>query len=143
MSRPSSGSSTVESAPLIDPTSRSPSITQTPSSNTQKHHGNSIKETVPSERAVDAVSRIRFPLLALGLAALAAGVWAGLLRFGWSLPDGRANLIELHGPLMVFGFLGTVISLERAVAPVSYTHLRAHETGRNLVCRLLLEKKKN
>src|SRR5678809_709772 len=28
------------------------------------------------------------------------------------------------------------------VAPVSYTHLRAHETGRNLVCRLLLEKKK-
>src|SRR5674476_1472226 len=24
---------------------------------------------------------------------------------------------------------------------VSYTHLRAHETGRNLVCRLLLEKK--
>ncbi|HVW88525.1 MAG TPA: hypothetical protein VHC01_03590, partial [Gaiellaceae bacterium] len=26
------------------------------------------------------------------------------------------NLIELHGPLMVFGFLGTVISLERAVA---------------------------
>ena len=31
---------------------------------------------------------------------------------------------------------------ERGVDPVSYTHLRAHETGRNLVCRLLLEKKK-
>ena len=28
------------------------------------------------------------------------------------------------------------------IYPVSYTHLRAHETGRNLVCRLLLEKKK-
>src|SRR5674476_262685 len=28
------------------------------------------------------------------------------------------------------------------IPPVSYTHLRAHETGRNLVCRLLLEKKK-
>ena len=28
------------------------------------------------------------------------------------------------------------------VISVSYTHLRAHETGRNLVCRLLLEKKK-
>jgi len=26
--------------------------------------------------------------------------------------------------------------------PVSYTNLRAHETGRNLVCRLLLDKKK-
>ena len=29
------------------------------------------------------------------------------------------------------------------VNPVSYTHLRAHETGRNIVCRLLLEKKKH
>ena len=28
------------------------------------------------------------------------------------------------------------------IQSVSYTHLRAHETGRNLVCRLLLEKKK-
>ncbi|MBW6154286.1 hypothetical protein KZ844_31840, partial [Pseudomonas aeruginosa] len=26
-------------------------------------------------------------------------------------------------------------------APVSYTHLRAHETSQELVCRLLLEKK--
>ena len=33
------------------------------------------------------------------------------------------------------------VSLRSAQA-VSYTHLRAHETGRNLVCRLLLEKKK-
>ena len=30
----------------------------------------------------------------------------------------------------------------RNLGTVSYTHLRAHETGRNLVCRLLLEKKK-
>src|SRR5664280_3569880 len=30
-----------------------------------------------------------------------------------------------------------------ALAPVSYTHLRAHETVLDLVCRLLLEKKKN
>eukprot|EP00825_Cyclidium_porcatum_P015109 TRINITY_DN18374_c0_g1_i1.p1 TRINITY_DN18374_c0_g1~~TRINITY_DN18374_c0_g1_i1.p1 ORF type:complete len:136 (-),score=29.82 TRINITY_DN18374_c0_g1_i1:17-424(-) len=28
------------------------------------------------------------------------------------------------------------------VQPVSYTHLRAHETRHDLVCRLLLEKKK-
>ena len=27
---------------------------------------------------------------------------------------------------------------ETILNPVSYTHLRAHETGRNLVCRLLL-----
>src|SRR5450759_5594184 len=29
-----------------------------------------------------------------------------------------------------------------AAEPVSYTHLRAHETRHDLVCRLLLEKKK-
>ena len=28
------------------------------------------------------------------------------------------------------------------ISPVSYTHLRAHETDSYLVCRLLLEKKK-
>eukprot|EP00658_Telonema_sp_P-2_P044005 TRINITY_DN31881_c0_g1_i1.p1 TRINITY_DN31881_c0_g1~~TRINITY_DN31881_c0_g1_i1.p1 ORF type:complete len:129 (-),score=15.47 TRINITY_DN31881_c0_g1_i1:18-404(-) len=30
-----------------------------------------------------------------------------------------------------------------ALIPVSYTHLRAHETPEHLVCRLLLEKKKH
>ena len=33
--------------------------------------------------------------------------------------------------------------LQRNTLAVSYTHLRAHETGAYLVCRLLLEKKKN
>ena len=33
-------------------------------------------------------------------------------------------------------------SVTKYIYAVSYTHLRAHETGRNLVCRLLLEKKK-
>src|SRR5665648_749191 len=33
-------------------------------------------------------------------------------------------------------------SLIDIVKPVSYTHLRAHETRHDLVCRLLLEKKK-
>src|SRR5660397_265948 len=34
-----------------------------------------------------------------------------------------------------------VVTLDKNM-PVSYTHLRAHETKANLVCRLLLEKKK-
>ena len=34
---------------------------------------------------------------------------------------------------------GNIVALPEAV---SYTHLRAHETKANLVCRLLLEKKK-
>ena len=32
---------------------------------------------------------------------------------------------------------------QNGILPVSYTHLRAHETVLDLVCRLLLEKKKH
>src|SRR5674476_655135 len=35
--------------------------------------------------------------------------------------------------------LGRILHLVSGYRTVSYTHLRAHETGRNLVCRLLLE----
>lgn len=49
------------------------------------------------------------------MASLLAGVWAGLLRMSWPLPS-PARLAALHGPLMVGGFLGTLIGLERATA---------------------------
>lgn len=58
----------------------------------------------------------RLPLLAMGMVALLTGLWAGLLRLGWELPVLRPTLPSVHGPLMISGFLGTVISLERAVA---------------------------
>lgn len=58
----------------------------------------------------------RLPLLILGFASLASGVLAGLARLSWSVPLPSAQLALLHGPLMVSGFLGTVIGLERAVA---------------------------
>jgi hypothetical protein len=54
--------------------------------------------------------------MALALAALAAGVWAGLLRLGWPLPAPGESFGALHGPLMIGGFLGTLIGIERAVA---------------------------
>jgi hypothetical protein len=59
----------------------------------------------------------RLPLLALGMAALVMGVWGGLIRMALNLPlpTEHANWITFHGPLMVSGFLGTVIALERAV----------------------------
>ena len=38
---------------------------------------------------------------------------------------------------------GTARSFFIQLKPVSYTHLRAHETVLDLVCRLLLEKKNN
>ncbi len=61
-------------------------------------------------------SAIRYPLMALGAVSLLLALWAGLIRIGWSWPTPRSNLAALHGPLMVFGFLGTLIGLERAVA---------------------------
>ena len=38
--------------------------------------------------------------------------------------------------------MAKIAQKEGKMAPVSYTHLRAHETVLDLVCRLLLEKKK-
>ena len=60
--------------------------------------------------------RLRFPLMFLGMLSLIAGLWAGLSRLGWDIPEIRAELFTLHGPLMICGFLGTVIGLERAAA---------------------------
>jgi len=59
----------------------------------------------------------RLPLLLMGMACLVAGVWGGLVRLPLNLPlpGGNANWLTFHGPLMVCGFLGTVIGLERAV----------------------------
>jgi hypothetical protein len=59
---------------------------------------------------------LRIPMLVLGFASLIIGVGAGLLRLGWSFPLPSTELAAFHGPLMVSGFFGTVISLERAVA---------------------------
>jgi hypothetical protein len=59
--------------------------------------------------------RWRVPLLVLGFASLAFGVAGGLVRLGASIPA-PAGAVALHGALMVSGFLGTVIGLERAVA---------------------------
>ncbi|MHB2205675.1 hypothetical protein [Methylobacterium sp. CM6257] len=57
----------------------------------------------------------RLALLACAGSALAAGLGAGLARLGWDMPQG-ASLAALHGPLLISGVFGTLISLERAVA---------------------------
>lgn len=57
---------------------------------------------------------VRAAALAGGGLALLVGMLAGLARMGWRVP-GLGNLAAAHGPLMVAGFLGSVISLERAV----------------------------
>ncbi|MDK9703973.1 MAG: hypothetical protein OEL20_12625 [Sulfuritalea sp.] len=58
----------------------------------------------------------RVPLLVLGMLSLVGGVLAGLARLDWGVPATAANAAGWHGALMISAFLGTVISLERAVA---------------------------
>lgn len=55
------------------------------------------------------------PFLIFAILALLLALWAGLLRLGWTLPS-FPNLALAHGPLMISGFLGVLIPLERAVA---------------------------
>lgn len=58
----------------------------------------------------------RFVLIAFAGISMLAGLWSGLARIGWLLPLPNDQLVVFHGPLMVVGFLGTLIGLERAVA---------------------------
>ena len=58
----------------------------------------------------------RVPLMVIGMVSMACGAWLGLVRLGWSLPLPFPDQLIAHGPLMVCGFLGTLIGLERAVA---------------------------
>ncbi len=62
------------------------------------------------------LSKTRFPLMALGMLALLTALWGGLVRLGWAWPVPWPTLVVAHGPLMVCGFLGTLIGVERAVA---------------------------
>ena len=59
---------------------------------------------------------LRRLLIAGGFAALIGGFLAGLARLGLGLPEPLMPWAAIHGPLMVCGFLGALISLERAVA---------------------------
>ncbi len=54
--------------------------------------------------------------MALAGVSLMAALWAGLMRLGWALPALPPAAPPNHGPLIVSGFLGTLIGLERAVA---------------------------
>ena len=51
--------------------------------------------------------------------------------------EGPTSAVETASLWSRFAAMTTAV-----LAPVSYTHLRAHETVLDLVCRLLLEKKK-
>ncbi len=58
---------------------------------------------------------LRFLALGIGAVALLFGLLTGLVRLGIALPT-TPVAADLHGALMICGFFGTLISLERAVA---------------------------
>src|SRR5699024_10436733 len=77
-------------------------------------HGCHRRDAEIRSRGRAVIRRLAF-LIPAGLAML-AGLDAALLLLGVWAPVSTENLPDLHGILMVFGFLGTVIALERAVA---------------------------
>lgn len=58
----------------------------------------------------------RVLLIALAGVSLIVGLDAALVRLGVWAPVASGRIGELHGPLMVLGFMGTLIALERAQA---------------------------
>ena len=82
----------------------------------------------------------------------------GSMTLSWKLPDWPAIVTVRWSPItwaqtivMASGMTGLILpgmmlepgcSAGSTISPVSYTHLRAHETVLDIVCRLLLEKKK-
>src|SRR5665213_4179105 len=69
------------------------------------------------------------------------GVEDMLREFALSTKEGLALMVLAEALLRVPDAHTADRFIEDRLGPVSYTHLRAHETGRNIVCRLLLEKK--
>ena len=79
----------------------------------ERTHASSTAQTKPPIPRLP-VARLSFLLLA-GLALL-AGLDASLVRLGAIAPVSSTSLGTVHGLLMIYGFLGTAICLERAVA---------------------------
>lgn len=69
-----------------------------------------------ADRRVLDRTALRLVFLIPGGLALLLGLNAALLLLGVWAPLSLARVAELHAPLMVFGFVGTFIVLERAVA---------------------------
>lgn len=55
----------------------------------------------------------RIPFMMLAVLNLLLGMWAGLIRMGWSLP--LSEVAVHHGAMIVGGFLTTLILLEKVV----------------------------
>lgn len=59
---------------------------------------------------------LRLALIAPAVIGLICGLWSGFGRMGFPVPTSVAGLITQHGALMIGGFFGTLIGMERSVA---------------------------
>lgn len=66
------------------------------------------------------IQRQRLPYVFLAFFSLIIGVTAGLVRIGWNIT--LPNAVAHHGAIMVAGFIGTLISLEKVI-PLKKTYL--------------------
>lgn len=57
------------------------------------------------------INRFRLPFVFIAAVSLLMGLWSGLNRLGWDLNLPKVGMH--HGAIMVGGFLGTLISLEK------------------------------
>ena len=74
--------------------------------------GHDVRRGPPATRVTGRLRRI---LPAGAVASMVYGIWLGLLRLGWVLPLPWPDQLILHGPLMIGGFVGTLIGVERAI----------------------------
>lgn len=85
-------------------------------STTTRHHSPPSLPNVPRAPRVRASLVPRIVFLAPAGFALLAGLDAALMLLGLPAPVRVDRLPEVHGMLMVLGFVGTLIALERAGA---------------------------
>lgn len=70
----------------------------------------------PQPRTWNPPLALRFGFLVFAGVSVVTGLLAGTVKLGYLLDSPAASLAEDHGPLMVFGFVGGAIGIERAVA---------------------------
>lgn len=71
---------------------------------------------MPGVRSQTPPAFFRIGPIILAAASLLLAIGAALVRLGWDVPVPNYDYLIAHGPMMVCGFLGTVICLERAIA---------------------------
>jgi hypothetical protein len=59
------------------------------------------------------IKKQRIPIVLLAIVCLLSGLWSGLTRIGWNIAV--LPITAHHGAIMVGGFLGTLIALEKII----------------------------